>query len=139
MALLQFSHWQASGSGTASLSAARSRHRVLNRQHMAADVFTGRDKILALTGDLIDGCFAAERVRVDVVQLEEPTFVTAMAIRPDVCTVPQVPHPHRALDRGRGAACPWFGPASMSLASRSFSRAKITGSRRAARATSVRL
>jgi hypothetical protein len=44
--------------------------------------------------DLIDGRFAAERVRVDVVQLEEPTFVTAMAIRPDVCTVPQVPHLH---------------------------------------------
>jgi hypothetical protein len=54
--------------------------------------------------------FAAQGVRVDVVELQEAALGAAAAVRPHECAATEVTQPHRALDLGRDVAGSGRGP-----------------------------
>jgi len=43
-------------------------------------------------------------VRIDVVKLDEPALIAPVASRSDESAAPEIPHPDRTLDLGRGIA-----------------------------------
>ena len=56
--------------------------------------------------DQVDTRLAAKSARVRMVELHETALVAPMAVRTDVAATPEVTHPDRALDRGRGVLGP---------------------------------
>ena len=54
--------------------------------------------------DLVDGRLAPQSVRIDVVELDEPALIAPVPVRSDEAAAPEIPHPDRTLDRGRGIA-----------------------------------
>jgi hypothetical protein len=52
--------------------------------------------------DQVDTRFAAKRAGVRVVELYETALVAPMAVRTDIAATPEVTHPDRTLNRGRG-------------------------------------
>src|SRR6266851_8168137 len=73
--------------------------------------------------DLVDTRLAAESIRVQVMELDEPAPVAAMAGRCDEGATTEIPDPDRALHRGRDVARPRIVRARRARLRRSSTRA----------------